>query len=146
MQLSLRTDYALRTLLLLAAEPDRWIDAPEIAERYGISVHHVRKIIQDLARLEIVETRRGRDGGARLLAEPASLVLGALVRELEDLALLECFDAARNTCRLTPACALKGVLAEAQAAFLAKLDALTLADVVPSAKVTRALLRRPKAG
>ncbi|MCB9744036.1 MAG: Rrf2 family transcriptional regulator [Alphaproteobacteria bacterium] len=142
MQLSLRTDYALRSLLLLAAEPGRWIDAPEIADRYGLSVHHVRKVIQQLAQMELIETRRGREGGARLRVDPAEVRVGALVRELEDLTLLECFDAERNTCRLTPACGLKGALKRAQAAFLAELDSLTLAEVVPSAKVTTSLLKR----
>jgi Rrf2 family transcriptional regulator, nitric oxide-sensitive transcriptional repressor len=47
-----------------------------------------------------------------------------------DFYMAECFDAASNSCQLAPACALKGVLGSATAAYLAVLDAVTLADLV----------------
>jgi Rrf2 family nitric oxide-sensitive transcriptional repressor len=46
------------------------------------------------------------------------------------MALVECFDRAVNTCPLSPACGLKGVLREASDAFFAVLDRHTLADLV----------------
>ncbi|MCB9766357.1 MAG: Rrf2 family transcriptional regulator [Alphaproteobacteria bacterium] len=141
MNLNRRTDYALRVLLLLAMEPERAVDAPTFAERYGISVHHVRKVVQQLAQGGWVETRRGREGGVRLVQPPEAITVGAVVRAFEgDGALLECFDPARDTCPLTPACTLKRALAQAEAAFLAVLDGVTLAELAQRPAGMRRLL------
>ena len=42
---------------------------------------------------------------------------------------VECFAPTANTCRITRACRLKGVLGEALKAYLAVLDTYTLADL-----------------
>ncbi|MBP6742867.1 MAG: Rrf2 family transcriptional regulator, partial [Deltaproteobacteria bacterium] len=54
----------------------------------------------------------------------------AVVRTTEtNLALVECFDPATNTCPIAPACGLKRALWDARNQFLATLDKYTLADV-----------------
>ena len=45
-------------------------------------------------------------------------------------ALVECFDPVNNACVITPACRLKGMLAEAMKAFNAVLDKYTIADIL----------------
>jgi len=56
--------------------------------------------------------------------------------------LVECFDAERNTCVVTPACGLRNPLQEALLAFLAVLDGYSLADLV-SSPLTFRRMRRP---
>jgi len=57
--------------------------------------------------------------------------LGEVVRATEaSFRLVECHDAASNTCPIVPVCGLKGLLDEALRAFLAELDKHTLADMV----------------
>ena len=82
-------------------------------------------------RLGYVHLLRGQAGGLKL-AKPASAIrLGAVVRKTEpSMALVECFDPQNNTCPITPACALKGILSSAQDAFLAVIDRYTLADAI----------------
>ena len=48
----------------------------------------------------------------------------------ESATLVECFDRHTNTCPLAQACGLKGVLADAFAAFLAVLDRYSIADML----------------
>ena len=43
---------------------------------------------------------------------------------------MQCFDEARNTCVLSPACRLRTALGEAEKAFYATLSSYTLADLV----------------
>ena len=62
MQLSLHTDYALRTLMTLASL-DRQSSVEEIARRYGISRNHLAKVAQRLQAEGYIETFRGRGGG-----------------------------------------------------------------------------------
>lgn len=103
----------------------------EVATAYGISRHHLVKVVHNLAKLGYLDTRRGRGGGIRLGRPAAEIRIGKLVRATEDdPVLVECFDAATNTCRLIGNCRLKGVLAEAMAGFYAKLDEQTLEDLV----------------
>jgi Rrf2 family nitric oxide-sensitive transcriptional repressor len=50
------------------------------------------------------------------------------VRQVEpNFDLLECFNVKENTCPILPACKLRGVLGQAQQAFMAVLDEYTLA-------------------
>jgi Rrf2 family nitric oxide-sensitive transcriptional repressor len=131
MRVTLHTDYALRVLMLLALEPDELHTIEEIATRYDISRNHLMKVAQTLVQGGFVESLRGRNGGLRLGKAPKDINLGAVVRSTEDgFDLVECFDASRNTCVISPVCGLRSPLEEALAAFLGVLDGYTLADLV----------------
>ena len=131
MRLTLHTDYALRLLMLLAAEPDGLHRIADVARRYAISQNHLMKIVQTLAEAGFVHSVRGRSGGLRLGRPAARINLGAVVRATEDnFALVECFDGERGDCVVSPACGLRGPLEEALRAFFAMLDRYTLADLI----------------
>ncbi|TCM83543.1 Rrf2 family transcriptional regulator [Rhodovulum steppense] len=129
MRLTQFTDFGLRALMRLAGRPERGFATAELAEEFGVSRHHLAKVVARLAAAGLVETRRGGGGGLRLARPAAEIRLGEVVRLLEaDQALVECFAADGGACTLTPDCRLKGRLARAEAAFLAELDRATLAD------------------
>ncbi len=133
MRLSLFTDYALRVLMFAALKETGTFSLSEVAAAYGISRHHLVKVVNHLARLGYLETKRGRNGGIILGMKAADIRVGALVRLTESHAVMvECFDPATNTCPLNGMCRLKGVLAEAANAFYSTLDAYTLQDLVSS--------------
>ena len=99
MRLTLHTDYALRTLMLLALEPDEVHTIASIAKRYRISRNHLMKVAQTLIEAGFVDGIRGRNGGLKLAKPPAEIILGDVVRITEDgFALVECFDRKKNTC------------------------------------------------
>ncbi|MBM3824234.1 MAG: Rrf2 family transcriptional regulator [Verrucomicrobia bacterium] len=130
MQLSLFSDYSLRVLIYGALKGESF-RVDEVSRAYGISRHHLAKVVQRLARLGYLATRRGRGGGLELALPAAEVRLGALVRATEVQAVLvECFDPLRNTCPINGVCRLKGFLAEAQEAFYQALDRHTLCDLV----------------
>jgi Rrf2 family nitric oxide-sensitive transcriptional repressor len=132
-QITLHTDYTIRTLIYLGTQPDRLVTIAEIAEAYGISHNHLVKVVHALAGAGYVETVRGKNGGVRLKAAPGSIRLGTLIRQREPLRLLECFDRETDHCPITSACAVKGALWRAQEAFLEVLDGYTLADMLADA-------------
>jgi Rrf2 family nitric oxide-sensitive transcriptional repressor len=116
--------------MYLAARPGRPSSTQEMADAYGISKHHLVRVVQTLAQQGDVEVRPGRAGGVLLARAPGDIRLGRVVRAAEpDFHLVECFDRDKNTCPIAPACGLKGVLYEAREAFLAVLDKYTLADL-----------------
>ncbi len=133
MRLTQWTDYTLRVLMYCAASQGREepVTITEIAESHRISRSHLTKIVQQLAAHGWLETTRGRGGGMRLLVPAAEIGLGEVVRATEtDFAMVECFDATQNTCRLSQHCGLKGVLHRATQSYLAVLDGVTLADLI----------------
>ena len=131
MRLTTYTDYALRTLMYLAANRNRLVTIQDIADGHSIAKNHLTKIVHRLGILGFVESLRGRNGGLRLGREPAQISIGAVVRSTEpDFYMAECFDPKKNFCILTSACRLKGVLHSATAAYLAVLDGVTLESLL----------------
>jgi Rrf2 family nitric oxide-sensitive transcriptional repressor len=133
-QLTQFSDYSLRLLLYLAAHQGRLVPINEVSRAYGVSHHHLVKVVQRLVEKDLIASTRGRGGGLRLKRPPAAINIGALVRATEPhFDLVECFDRETNTCPIDAACGLKQVLRHAQRAFLDVLDRSTLADFVPRA-------------
>jgi Rrf2 family nitric oxide-sensitive transcriptional repressor len=130
MQLNAFTDYSLRVLIYAAVRGDRCLTS-DVASAFGVSRHHVVKVVHRLQALGYLETTRGRTGGFRLAQPPDEIHVGDVVRRTEGtLALVECFAREQNACPLAPACGLKGVLRDAFDAFFDTLNRSTLADLV----------------
>lgn len=127
MHLTQFSDYSLRLVLYLACHPGRAVSVDEVSRAYGISKHHLVRVVQTVTELGVVEAQRGRGGGMRLALDPAKINIGALIRRTEPhFHIVECFDPETSTCPITPSCGLKGALQRAQQAFLAVLDEYTL--------------------
>ena len=73
MQLTLFSDYSLRILLYLAAHPGERVALPEISAAYGISQHHLVKVVQLLLVEGWIERTRGRGGGLTLAVPPSTV-------------------------------------------------------------------------
>jgi len=131
MQLTVFTDYTLRTLIYLGSHPSEVVPASRISEAFGISGDHVSKAAKWLTQRGYVSAQRGQTGGLTLARSASAIRIGQLVCETEPhMNLLECFDRETNRCPITPACKLKKALAEARSAFVEALDAYTLEDLI----------------
>ncbi|MCB9765205.1 MAG: Rrf2 family transcriptional regulator [Alphaproteobacteria bacterium] len=141
MRLTSHTDYGLRVLMYLAVQEDHNATAPDMADAHGLSLHHLRKVIQALAQADLVTTVRGRGGGVTLKLPPDQIRVGAVVRVLEtDLDIVECFGPEPVACAIAPACRLKAALHGAREAFLKHLDQVSLADVSRNGRALNRLL------
>jgi Rrf2 family nitric oxide-sensitive transcriptional repressor len=143
MRLTSYSNYSMRVLMVAAARHPQLTTIQEVAEGFGISRAHLVKCVHQLGARGLLTTVRGHKGGFRLARPAAEIGVGDVIRGTEDgFDLVECFDPASNTCPLAGACRLRGVLERARAAFLAELDAVTLADIVGSGDVLLALIDR----
>lgn len=124
------TDYGFRMLMCMASQPGRAVSTAEMARLFGLSRHHLAKIMQKLAAGGVVVTKRGGGGGARLAHAPENIRLGDVARVLgEGRALVDCLSNAGSDCTLVGQCRLQSRLRAAEEAFLADLDRSTLADI-----------------
>lgn len=85
MRLQKATSFALYAVLELAADPARQLTATEIADKYGISAHHLAKVLRDLGRAGIVDAVRGVGGGYRFSGNARRLTLMDVIRLFEDI-------------------------------------------------------------
>ncbi|WP_406383832.1 RrF2 family transcriptional regulator [Streptomyces sp. NBC_01618] len=132
MRLTRFTDVALRVLMRLAVVENE--DPPttrEVAATMQVPYTHAAKVVAKLQHLGLVEARRGRGGGLSLTGAGRSASIGELVRELEGPGdVVECEGA--TPCPLRSACRLRGALRQAEDAFYASLDPITVAELVTS--------------
>src|SRR5215472_14747612 len=130
MRLTLFTDFALRVLIQAGVNDGRLTTIKDIARSFGISKPHLMKVVNDLSQKGYLETVRGRNGGIRLMREPQDINIGQVVRDTEDqLDVIGCLGR-RGYCPIERACVLRSALQDATQAFLAVLDAHTLADLI----------------
>lgn len=78
-----RYSTALHILVLLSAERDQHHTSTSIAEQLGTNPVVIRRLVADLARNELVETRRGAGGGVSLKMNASDITLGELADVIE---------------------------------------------------------------
>jgi len=128
MRLQVNTTLALYSVIEFATDPERHIPASEIADRYGVSPHHLAKVLAELARAGIVESVRGVGGGYRFTANARRLTLMDIIQLFEDLAPP---SSQRHNGVTTPVdLALDTVLAEIDQIAKATFSSITLATML----------------
>jgi|SRR5690554_992454 len=142
MQLKKYTDYGLRILMYLASfdakqdgEKQKMATIREICDTFRLSANHVNKVVHHLGRLELIETRRGKNGGFLLAKQPEEISLAFVIRELEgDEKWIECEN---PYCVALPACELKGIVARGKEIFYDYLNQYTLKSLMVQAPQLR---------
>ena len=129
LQLTKRTDYAIRACLHLAMEDRCPISGRLIAERMAIPDRFLPQVMADLGRAGIVGAMNGKNGGYCLRRDPAELSLLDLVEAVEGAGLRHECAVREAPCDGDPACALHPVWAEAQAAFTDVLAGASIGDL-----------------
>lgn len=79
------TEYALQALSCLARAPGEWQDVRKVSGSLGIPSNYLSKILGQLARLGVVESRKGWGGGFRLRGDPSRVKLAEVIRPLEGI-------------------------------------------------------------
>jgi cysteine desulfurase len=138
LQLTRRSDYAIRASIALALEaPARsFLSAPRIAERMRIPTSFIPQVLGDLSRAGIVETASGKNGGYRLVRPPVLLPVLAVIEAVEGPARSTTCSLGDHACDGSDPCALHETWAAAQTAFIDVLAGTSLADLAAAHRVT----------
>jgi len=133
MRLTRFSDIGLRVLIYLERAGDNRspVTVPEIAAQFDVPVNHLVKVAGHLTLAGWVTATRGRNGGLRLAADPATLRIGTVLRELEGEA--ELVDCVGTGCRLAGDCTVREALKDGMRAFYQAMDRYTLAQMTQGA-------------
>ena len=104
--ISTRGRYALRVMIDLAEHrDDGYIPMKEIAQRQGISLKYLERIIPALSKSNLVEGVHGKGGGYRLNRRPEDYTVGEILRLVEgDLAPVACLECDAEPCSRRETC------------------------------------------
>ena len=102
------TDYATIVLTVLAEGPGRVHSAAGLAERAGLEVPTVSKLLKPLAHAGLVDSFRGSNGGYRLARPAAGISLIEIVEAIEGpVGMTEC-SGEHSSCELESHCGVRG--------------------------------------
>jgi len=139
MQITRKTDYAIRCVYYLAGKPETVTVIGEIASKMDIPHSFLAKIMQKLARAGIVESHRGVKGGFTLTREPARISLYDVIVAMEGPVVLNMCAVHTKECGLSVTCSIHPFWIELRREIEIKLKSqdfatLTLAPALAAAR------------
>lgn len=132
MLISTRGRYALRVLVDLAEHSQGgYVPMKEIAERQGISLKYLERILPVLTKNGIIEGLQGKTGGYRLLKEPKECRIGDILRLTDkDLAPVACLKSGAKPCPRAAECKTLPLWTEFYQTINGFFNEKTLADII----------------
>ncbi|BCS88252.1 RrF2 family transcriptional regulator [Pseudodesulfovibrio sediminis] len=137
MKLTTRSRYGTRLLLDIALHSieDAPVPSKDTAEREGLSLKYLEKLIKMLKQEGYVKGKRGPNGGNVLTREPADISIGEVARILDgEDQVLEC-DCDPSTCTRAAVCLKRSIWDDASMAMYKMLDSYSLADLMKDARL-----------
>lgn len=132
MMISTRGRYALRVLIDLAEHQNgEYLPMREVADRQGISLKYLERILPLLTGARLVEGIHGKGGGYRLTREPSQYRVGEILRLTEgDLAPVACLSRGAAPCKRAPHCRTLPMWEKFYSMTNDYFDGITIADLM----------------
>ena len=97
MKLQISTRLAIFAVLELTAQEGRQLSVADIGEKYGISSHHLAKVMHVMGRAGLVRAVRGAGGGYQFAGNPRRVTLLDVAELFEELSSVEPDNGADTT-------------------------------------------------
>lgn len=133
MDISRKTDYALRMLAELVREPSGVVSVRSAADQNNVPYSFARSIQRDLVQAGVIESIRGSRGGMRLVADPSTVTLLDVVEAVQGpLTISGCAAAGPDggECPRAIVCGYNPIWRGAQELLDSYLSSVTLAEAV----------------
>ncbi len=89
MRLQVASRLAIFALIELARDPEQKLSVGEIGDKFGVSSHHLAKVMHALGRAGLVRSVRGVGGGYRFAGNVRRVTLLDVVNLFEDISAVE---------------------------------------------------------
>ena len=127
--------YALRVIIDLAENGgDGYIPMKGVAERQGISLKYLERIMPQLVAAELVEGVHGKGGGYKLSRKPSKITVGQILRAAEgDIAPVSCLECNAEKCDREATCRTLPMWVKLDEMINDYLDSVTIKDLMEKA-------------
>ena len=134
MMISTRGRYALRVMVDLAEhQSNAPIPMKDVAERLGISLKYLERILPALSKSGYIEGTHGKGGGYRLTRAPGEYRVGEILRLVEGgLAPVSCTECTTGSCERVDSCRTVELWSGLNQVVNEYLNRFTIADLMRS--------------
>ncbi len=132
MLISTRGRYALRVMIDLAEnQNDGYIPMKDVAERQGLSLKYLEKILPVLTKNSYITGLQGKGGGYKLTRQPREYKVGDILRLTEgDLAPVACLECGAQPCERAADCRTLDMWRRFNTLINEFFDGVTIADLM----------------
>ena len=129
-KLSKKADYGLIAVKHLAMHRHQHAcSANEIAEDYGISVTLMAKVLQKLAKQELVIAKHGSSGGYQLAKDPSQISALDVITAIDGPVLITSCVTSHGPCDATEKCSVREPLRRVNESILQVLGTVTISQM-----------------
>lgn len=131
LRLTKKADYGLMALKYLAEHADiASLSAKDIAEAYHIPPQLLAKILQRLAKVGILRSHAGMNGGYSLLKPANEISAFEVIHAIDGPLFITSCGPSQSGCDLTDSCTIKEPLARVNDSISGLLRSISIADLV----------------
>lgn len=124
------TDYGIRALVYLAANPENVTTARDIADTMEIPIGFLQKIMQKFVHKGLVISHRGTHGGFSLGKNPDQITVLDIVETLQGKPTMNKCFLGKEACPRAAKCKLKNTWLQMEQKILSFMEETTLQDLV----------------
>ena len=129
-RLSRLSDYAVLLMTHIAHRAAETHNAHDLAEKTHLPAPTVSKILATLARKDLLESVRGRQGGYRLAQDSSDITVEHIIAAVDGpIALTQCVDRGPGSCGVAAFCPSSSHWHRINEAIRGALDEVTLAEL-----------------
>ncbi len=130
LDLTKRSDYAIRAMLALTMAPSGLLSSRKIAEEMKIPPRFLPQIMGDLTRAGLVDAHPGRSGGYRLAQPADGVTILRVIEAIEGDPHRQICVMRGTACGVDGECGVHDVFYAAEGALIAKLQGATLRTII----------------
>jgi Rrf2 family iron-sulfur cluster assembly transcriptional regulator len=138
LDLTKRSDYAIRAMLALTMADNGLLSSRKIAEEMKIPPRFLPQIMGDLTRAGLVVAHPGRAGGYELAEDPATVSILAVIEAVEGDPHRQICVMRGTACGKDGECGVHDVFFAAEGAILEKLRGATLRSIIDAYRAKQA--------
>lgn len=114
-------------------DSDGPVQSRDISKRQDIPLKYLEKLIRELRKAGLIESRRGPQGGHLLAKKPEDITVGDIVRIMECPPQFDecaCGDLSCAECDMADQCLTRGIWVETARAMYNKLDSFVIGNLI----------------
>ena len=131
LRLTKKADYGLMALKYLAEHPETpSVSAKDIADTYGIPAQLLAKVLQRLAKVGLLRSHAGMNGGYGLSKAANTITAFEVIRAIDGPLFITSCTKGSKSCDVEPNCTVKEPLARVNESIAEVLRSITVSDLV----------------